>query len=619
MIPIQLTFSKYLSSYVPLVGGINENVSSMELQPGELIGCKNYMIAEGTLGGYTSIKGYEQFDGILTPSKLLSYILTVTGCTSEPTIGMTLEVVESGDLLEVFGVTLQDSDTDTYVLECWPDGTVVVSVDNTIEESGSTLGTVSAYSTIEGGTTTYHACLDASYAEVIPVPGEGPILGLFVWKGLTYAFRKAVGLAEVHIYVENGTTGWVKVTQASPLAYSSGNHDFHFVDYNFYATSTGRRFYFCDGVNKARECDGSSTTVITNGGMGANDKPINIMAHNFFLWLVYPGGSLQGSTLGNPLDWTTAPVEFGLGRNITNLVVGLDSSLICILEDGITVLTGTTEDTFDLGVFSDEAGAYPHTAERLLGTTFMMGNQGITSLEAVQSFGNYAANSVSQRYKKTLYKNKDSITLALTSRELNQYRLFFDNGIGIYVAFDGKELKGATLVAFKDPVITACSSVDINGNEKIIFSSTNTDGHVFLMDSGKSFNGSYITHWFETPYYHYKYIRSNKSFKRATFEIFGEDDQTVYVRANFDYNEPTVPLTNLFSTQLAIREGSAVYGETEWGSMIYGATSVTDSVPMYINGVGTNMSLKVLVRDKYRSQHTIQNLICDFEVLGRQT
>jgi hypothetical protein len=354
--------------------------------------------------------------------------------------------------------------------------------------------------------------------------------------------------------------------------------------------------------------------------MGADDKPINLIAHNFYLWLVYPGGSLQASTLGDPLDWTTAPLEFGLGQHITNLVVGLESSLIITLERGITILTGTIEDTFDLGVFSDEASAYTYTAERLLGTVFMMGDQGITSLEGVQNYGNYAANSVSQRYKKTLYRNKQNITMALSSRELNQYRLYFDNGVGIYVSFEGKELKGATFVLFDDPVITACSGVDTVGNEKIVFSSTNTDGYVFRMDSGKSFNGNYMTHWLQTPYHHYKYLRSNKSFKRATFEIFGENDQTIYVRLNFNYNEPDVPLTNIFETALSTRAGTAVWGETLWGTMVYGsAGSVTDRVPLYVNGVGTSMSYKVLVRDKYRDQHIIQNIITDLEVLGRST
>jgi len=46
-----------------LTGGVKEDVSQLELKPGELLDCVNYEEIEGAYHGYRSIGGYERFDG----------------------------------------------------------------------------------------------------------------------------------------------------------------------------------------------------------------------------------------------------------------------------------------------------------------------------------------------------------------------------------------------------------------------------------------------------------------------------------------------------------------------------------------------------------------------------
>jgi hypothetical protein len=322
--------------------------------------------------------------------------------------------------------------------------------------------------------------------------------------------------------------------------------------------------------------------------------------------------------MGLPLDWTTAPLEFGVGWDVSGLATGLNSTMLIFSStQGIKILNGTTEENFELTTFSEESGAFPGTIKNLLGTTFFLSEQGITTMEAVTEFGDYAANSISQKFKRTLLKNLGRVTLALTSKALNQYRLFFDTGEAVYVSFEGKELQGSTPIQFRIPVLTASQGQHPDGSDLVVF--TSEGGYVYRMDSGKSFNGESIIARLVTAFYHYGSVRNFKRFKRATFEIFGENEQEVKVRCNFDYREPTQPASGFYTGLVSRVLGAGVWGLGVWGEMVWGTSTVTSRIPFYINGLGTNMSYTVLSEETYRDQHIIQNIITDYALCGRRT
>lgn len=626
MRPTKLKFGSYRTGIVDLKGGINENVSSLELQAGELIDCKNYMIAEGGYGGYISTKGFEAFDGEWLPSQYRSVVLHI----------LSTESIQEGDFIDgdtsgAVAVSLETTDP--------VDGILTVQCRIAIEGfiRGETLtnrfpatpiGTVDKVRILTGGTYEYHAAVDWVRNLVIPVPGEGPILGLHIYKNKTYAFRKTSGAATIGMYVADLSLGWKFLDNS--MVYT-GDHEFYFTNYNFYATdgtpgsgSTAGVYsmYWCDGQNKARVYDGTSVSVIDNTGMGAADKPIRIIAHNFHLWLVYPSGSLQHSKLGDPTVWDgeQGAGEIGLGDEITNLEVGVQSSLVITLNKGIGILTGNVIDSFVLEVFSNTSGARSRTTQRLLGTIFFIDDRGLSTLDAVQEYGDYGANSISQRFKQTLLKSGKTITTTLTSRDLNQYRIFFDDKTAIYVSFEGKEFKGATFMEFDRPVSVAAQGDKANVDLSVFASNEKEEhwGYVYRMDSGTSFDGNPIICRLATAYFHYGSPRNWKLFKRATIEITGEQEQVFNVKADYDYSESGAPRTIWYTTEIYSILGSSIYSVDEWGSLVYGASTAANRSPIYLQGAGTNISYKVISVEAYRPQHIIQNIITDYELVSRR-
>lgn len=615
MLPHRVKFTDlYKSSIVELKGGVNENVSSLELLAGELTDCKNYMLAEGGYGGYVSTAGYEAFDGLTTPSIYKSTVITIT-TTSSITVGDIITGDTSGaTVLSLETVNPVDGEV---TVQCLLGAGELENSENLSGPLGS-LGPLVTQIPITGGTPEYNLAIENARATVMEVPGEGGVLGVHIFEGSVYAFRKAVGTDQIGMYVTDPITGWSEIdTSADPLVYT-GDHDFYFTNYNFKAGTDSYAMYWCDGQNRARVYDGSTVVTISNSGMDPNDKPVRILGHNYHLWLAYTGGSLQYSQIGEPDSWDGAlgAGEIGVGDEITSIETGVSSSLVITLRTGIRILTGSIEDDFVLQVFSKNSGAISKTTQRLLGTIYFIDDRGLSTLDAVQDYGDYSANSISQRFKRTLLDPDHSITCTTTSRDLNQYRIFFDDRKAIYVSFEGVEFKGATFIEFERTVDSVAHG-DIDGKDYNVFISGDS-GYVYLMDSGTSFNGNPIICRMSTAFFHYGSPRTWKTFKRATVEVSGDQGQTFDMKVDFDYNEAGLPATIWYTPEIYSTLSSSTYSVDKWGEMVYGASTVANRAPVYLQGFGTNMSYKFLSNETYRPQHIIQNIITDYEVLSRR-
>lgn len=389
-LPRRINFPTVQTTIVPLAGGFNENVSSLEMNPGELMSISdNYYIADGTVGGYRSIKGYERFDGKTKPSNI--------------------EATEDD-----------------------------------------------------------HTAREAARTAIGEVPGTGDVLGLFVFKCKVYAFRNKVGTSTAGMYVSS-PTGWVEVnTSAYPL---EQNGSIEATKYNFLSNPESDVVIWVDGVNKARMFDGTTITVINNTGMNPNDKPTHVAVHQDRLFLSYVGGSIQYSNVGDPTDWNSGAGEIGFGYEITSLTPNVGGVLLVTSKGFTKILEGSSTETWVFKTFSDHAGAYSKTLNKIFDTVIFMSDAGVTTLASAQEFGSFKSATISPKIGNTLIKYSKLVSTAITVRQLNQYRLFFTNNRCFIFSFSGKSLKGVTKVTYNIPVYHVSSCVDSLGVESLYFSS----------------------------------------------------------------------------------------------------------------------------------------------------
>ena len=383
---------------------------------------------------------------------------------------------------------------------------------------------------------------------------------------------------------------------------------FEFINHNFYGHTESRRMYGCDGVNQGFEYDGNYFVFITTGM--ANDKPEHIHAHRNHLFFSFDGGSLQHSSIGSPLEWSalTGAAEFGIGDEITGML-SLPEVLAVWTRNSTQLLYGTSVDDWVLQPHSDESGAIEWTLQKM-GQGIYLDDRGLTTLGAVDVFGDFASNVISL-YVQPFLKTKMKLTQSsVRVREKNQYRLFFTDKECLTLTMDGNKVVGFTRQFYEHLPVCCCSSEDSDGFEELFFGSD--DGFVYQLDKGTSFDGTAIQAIIRTHFNNLKTPSNKKRFRKLTLEMVAPLGVTVSVFPDFSYgSEDTQSTTQDFNVQA---QGGA-WDINDWDDFIWDGPFV-GTAEARIDGSGTNIALLLTSSSAYDPPHTLQGIIVHYDVRG---
>ena len=307
---------------------------------------------------------------------------------------------------------------------------------------------------------------------------------------------------------------------------------FRFDNWNFGGGTGSKKMYGCDGVNRGFEFDGTTLVPISTGM--TTDTPTRVKAHKNHLFFAF-GGSAQHSGIGNPYTWTilSGAGELACGDTITDFtILGSDASNAAMAiwtRNRTLVLYGNDSSDWNLVPYSEESGALGHTAQYIT-QGVVLHDQGVKLLAASQAFGNFISSVASQKIMTTLQDLISSASDSMIVRKKNQYRVFFSGGQAIYMTFGnaagnaaqpGVAVNGFTSVTLPNPVTCSVSGIGSGGQEEMYFGST--DGYVYQMDKGTSFDGSAITWNATLVYNHFGSPRQLKQFRKAVFEVTGSN------------------------------------------------------------------------------------------------
>jgi len=452
---------------------------------------------------------------------------------------------------------------------------------------------------------------DIARGLITSVPGVDPVLGVHMYKGVLYAFRNDID--GIHAKMWKATAGgWIEVdTSADPILKDG---EYRFVNYNFSDLADTESMYWCDGVNNAREYNDVTGAVVKIETNTTPDAPQYLVVHQHYLFFSFPGGYLIHGGIGEPIDWSIGTGDWGIGADITALHTTVGGTLVIFCRNKIKIMEGDSPDNWVMKGFSDHLGAMHNTVREIFDTLVFVSDYGVTTLSAAQEFGDFKSASVSDKIKKTFLKYKDTITCTVVIRELNQYRVYLSSGKILVFSFFNKKMRGITICQYPIGVLTVTEGRDLNNNPVVYF--TNPSGYVFKSDSGTSFDGVKIITKLSTAYYHYKSPRNWKRFFRVTFEISSVNSFLAYIRTAFDYSKFTYAKSS--AEDLDVTGAGDLWGEGEWGEMVYASTESTNRIFYDINAIGANMSITIMSESDLIKQHTIQNMVVDYQTVGRQ-
>lgn len=470
------------------------------------------------------------------------------------------------------------------------------------------------------------AAREAARLAIAVVPGEGAPLGVVYYNDTVYAFRNDTPAGIIAKMYKSSASGWVEVVQ--PVGYEfKTNGVFKFSIYRFEGYNNNQPLLvITDGVSIPRVFDGTTITVLTSSELPDNQavspKFASLSgAYNNRLYLGYKEGSLLFSNIGNPTTFSSiigGSGELFLGDELTNIVEAPGNALILTCRNFIKILKDVDQaTTYDWSVmletFTERNGAIANTAQALLGDVYFADDEGVTSLAATDTFGDFSTAIISNKVKKSFLSGKSLITASMVDRSNNQYRLYLSDGTIFYFTFEAKKVKGVTKVIYPIPVLSVTKGEDSIGTVRKFFASTS--GNIYEMDSGTSFDGAIISTLLLTAYHSYGSPRLWKNFKRLVLEISADKGLPLAYRTVFDYSEPQYPKTLL--SEYMTKGVSGIWGQDAWGSFSWGANSVQRLV-LYLRGSGANMGIELRSSSKYKSPHILHNGIVDFTVGSRQ-
>lgn len=671
---INLPSTKHRSEYIPFGGGLDVVSPPISIPAGFVRNAQNF--EEDINGGYATVSGYERFDGRPSPSAATFGVLafsvagtvavgnTITGATSGAT-GYVIAITASAFILtKITGTwgteatTAGGASVTGPVINNGASGLLAAQYKNlaadvyraditAVPGSGNVLGiwdyknvkyafrnnagatAVDMYKSSSSGWTLialgfevyFSAASGTEPAEggTIVQGGVSAVLKRLVIESGTFAAGTAAGrlifstIAAGPFVAGAFTAGMVGtcVSQAA-ITIPNINGRFEFYNANFGGAVDQLRMYGCDGVNRGFEFDG--TTFVPINMAAASYMPTHVVEHqNHLFFSVY--SSVFNSAIGDPYNWTAlgGSAEKQLSDTVTGFMQQPGSettpALAVYSRNHTSILYGTSASTWQWVAFNDQAGAIPYSIQKI-GQTYVMDDRGVTTLSTSQNFGNFAEATISKRVKTWLATRRVKVTDSHTVKDKQQYRIFFNDGSAAYWVIDGKKATMMPML-FPNPVLVSCSQeIYGGGDETIYFGSSN--GFVYQMEKGTSFDGEAIEAYIDLAFNHSATLQVLKRYRRLMFEMFGSGYSEFYVAYDLNYMDTEYAQPDPVNQTANLQ--ASVWDSFTWDSFTWDGVDLAP-LSMAIDGNGSNISIKIRSNSDYFTPVRFSGALLQFSPL----
>jgi hypothetical protein len=413
-----------------------------------------------------------------------------------------------------------------------------------------------------------------------------PVIGVVVLDESTALARKGPN------YYQSSGSGWTeKATVASP-----GASRISFDIYNF---DGNERVIIVDGVDDpvVYNTSGDTMTFDTSAPADVTGATIVRVFKNHVFFAKNNLLTFTAPFTDNDYNSGNGAGEINIGASITGLIV-FREQLIIFTTNSIKRLVGNTSEDFVLQPITDNTGCLcQFTVQEVGGDIMYLGPDGVRWLSATERNEDFGLDRASANIQDEILNiiNLNCAYSTMVIRSKNQYRFF------TYVDSTPKNLaKGFIATKFSEQSVTniswaatqgikvySCHSRQFRDREVILF--TSSDGYVYRMESGNSFDGEAIKYSFETPYMPINDPRIRKTMYKHSLYLKSQGSFTLTCRLKFNYDPsgsiqpPPFDITSSTST--------AIYGQAIYGSSVYG-TAVADTFVNQTVGSGFVVALR---------------------------
>ena len=262
-----------------------------------------------------------------------------------------------------------------------------------------------------------------------------------------------------------------------------------------------------------------------------------------------------------------------------------------------------------------------YSIQEIGGDLIFLAPDGLRTVAGTSRIGDVELGTVSKSIQPIiteLAQNVNDYTISsVVLREKSQYRLFYTNinltnasQRGIIGTLSPNGFEWSETVGIE--VTAIGSGFNTNGIEKYYHG--DTDGYLYIHNSGDDFNGSAIDARYQTPDYDYGDFGTLKTLHYVKLSIGPENEIQPSVRVRFDYDSTDTPQPEdylLDSVPAPSIFGSAIFGTAKFGA------AEQPLVRLALQGSGYSNSFRILTNDT-NAPYTINGLYIDYIPSGRR-
>lgn len=445
-------------------------------------------------------------------------------------------------------------------------------------------------------------------SNTVPGTTNNPITGGKVALGGVFAVRKL--LTDNAIYFSSGS-GWGSKLNAGTRTGAVSKS--RFISYSI----TEPVVILTDGINPAWKHNGSVETIINGTGAPATPKYAALHLSRLVLAPASNTSSIALSAPNTDTDFSGAngAIEMNVGDVVTGLFTFRDT-LYIFCKNSIFKLNGNSSTNFTITKVTDSIGCLSHdTIQEIAGDLVYLSTYGVRTISGTERIGDIELATLSKSIQPLLSSSvlglfSEDVFSSCSIRPKSQYRLFVNNAnvtadtnTNFLARFSrgesGQTMEWATLYGFKP---YWADSEYINDVEYAVFGDP-TNGYVYRMESGASFDGMAIQWIYNTPWLTFGDVRIRKRLHKIDVfcELEGSVDLTVLINFNNDARDIVQPR----AVSLNAPGSFTLYGSAVYGSSVYDGAG---SPVLKTNIIGSGYTASVIFSGTGGSSFTINSM-----------
>jgi hypothetical protein len=182
------------------------------------------------------------------------------------------------------------------------------------------------------------------------------------------------------------------------------------------------------------------------------------------------------------------------------------------------VLYGTSAADWNLVSMHSPIGAREYSIQSMA-DVYAFGDMGVYALSASQAYGNFEHTSLTHNIRRYISDRLTQVSCSTLDRLKGQYRIFFNDGSGLYITIINGKVLGSMPTLF--PVVPVVTLEYTLSTGRLVKYFGGSDGHLYKMDSGTSFDGGKINAYAVLNWNAKHGRRVLKRFRKASVEISG--------------------------------------------------------------------------------------------------